>query len=372
MTDDIPTMIFDLGSYKIRAGLATDESPRFIIPSAFPSGAHDFPIGKEIPPSCTPSFAITDGEVEDQDRINFLFASIFDNFFPSDKPEPVDLRIVLTNPPYASKKHMSYIAQATFELLDADSLIMKPPALYSLIQFSLPTCICLDVGYDVTHIVPIQHNFVCAPAVMKSFAAGSALDLFTSADQFGVYNVKTWQEMEQARKKKEEFAFSSLDFEKDLDDENPYPVTCGELLFNPSLFEAATPEDKEPDERISTLMEEPSLAEFIKKSIETCDLQNRGTLWNNIIISGGSSKMKGFRERLKADLEEIAPSEAKVTLRFPEDPILAPWLGEKLSINFSKSEPWLNRSEYEEDPDAVFHKFVQYGLADPNKTEEKK
>ena len=32
-------------------------------------------------------------------------------------------------------------------------------------------------------------------------------------------------------------------------------------------------------------------------------------------------------------LKFIAPPEAKPNLRFPDDPILAPWQGEKLSIN---------------------------------------
>lgn len=372
MTEDIPTMIFDLGSYNIRAGLASDENPRFIIPSAFPSGQHNYSIGKEIPSNCTPSFAIVDGEIEDKDRLDFLFASIFDSIFPADKPEPVDLRIVLTNPPYSSKRHMSYIAQTAFELLAADSIIIKPPALYASTQFSLPTCVCIDIGYDITHIVPIQNNYVCSPAILRSYAAGSALDLFTSVDQFEVYDVKTWGEMEQARKKKEEFAQASLNFEAELEKlEDSYSITCGEMLFNPPLFVAITPEDKEPDERVSSLMEEPSIAQMICKSIEQCDLHNRGQLWNNIIVTGGTSKMKGFRERLKADLVEIAPKEAKPNLRFPDDPVLATWQGEKLVINFSKTEPWLNKSEYEEDPDSVFNKFVQYGIVDPNKLEKK-
>lgn len=376
MTDDVPTMIFDLGSYNIRVGLATDESPRLVIPSAFPAGEHDFPIGKEIPLDKKPSFVISDGEIDDKDRANFLFASIFDNIFPSDQPEPVDLRIVMTNHPYTSKEHMKYIAQTAFELLDADSIIIKPPALYALTQFSLPTCICLDVGYDITHVVPIQDNYVCSPAVLRSYAAGSALDLYTSADQFEVYDVNTWGEMEQARKKKEESAYVSSklqNFKDDLDKiEDVYPIICGEMLFQPNLFEAACPEDKEPDERISSLMEEPSVAEIIKKSIEKCDLHNRGKLWNNIIVTGGTSKMKGFRERLKNELIAIAPPEARPNLRFPEDPVLAPWQGERLSINFSKTEPWLNKLEYEEDPDSVFNKFVQYGFTDPNKKEDEK
>ena len=369
---EIPTMLFDLGSYNIRASLTNDEAPRFVIPSAFPTGEHDFPINKPIPPSCTPSFAISDGEVDNEDRMTYIFASVFDSIFPSDKPEPVDLRVVLTNTPYPSKKHTSYVSQMTFEILTADAIIMKPPALYTLTQFSLPTCICVDVGFDVTHVVPIENNFVSAPAVMRSSAAGSALDLFTAVEKLGINNVTTWEQMEAARKKKEECAYccpNPEQFEKDMEnDATYYSSTCGELLFNPPLFELAVPEDKEPDERISSLIEEPSVAQIISNSIEQCALSNRGTLWKNIIVTGGSTKMKGFRDRLQYELGKI--SKVTPVLRFPDDPVLATWYGQKLCINFSNSEPWFTRLEYEEDPDGVYSKFIQYGLADPNKQEQ--
>ncbi|OHT17589.1 Actin family protein [Tritrichomonas foetus] len=367
-TSDIPTMLFDLGSYNIRASLTTDEKPRFIIPSAFPTGEHDFEIDKPIPPECTPSFAISDGEVDNEDRMTYLFASIFDSIFPSDQPEPIDLRVVLTNAPYPSKKHTSYISQMTFEILQADSIIMKPPALYTLTQFSLPTCICVDVGFDVTHIVPIQDNFVCSPAVMRSTAAGSAVDLYVAVDHLQIENVTTWEQMERARKIKEQVAVVALNYEDEIEDpEKEFPCTCGELLFNTPLFELATPEDQEPDERVATLTEEPTVAALIKKSIEQCDLNMRGKLWQNIIVSGGSTKMKGFRERLLQDLTSISPSTITPKLRFPDDPSLAAWYGQKLCINFSNSEPWFNRLEYEEDPEGVYRKFIQYGIADPNK-----
>lgn len=370
MNESIPTMIFDIGSYNIRAGLATNEQPKFIIPSAFPTGQHNFEINQPIPPECSPSFAITDGEVDNEDRMTYLFASIFDSLFPSDKPEPTELRVALTNTPYTTKSHVSYISQMCFELLSANEIIMKPPALFTLTQFSLPTCICLDVGYDITHIVPIQENYVCSPAVLRSFAAGSALDLFTAVDQFQLHSVDTWEQMEKARICKEEKAYCSLDINSALDkNHNSYPFTCGELLFQPKLFEAASPEDVQtPDERIQTLMEELPIAQFISTSIQNCDMNCRGKLWGNIIVTGGTSKMKGFRERLQAELEKLAPPMIHPHLIFPDDPSLSAWCGAKLCIDFSKAETWLKKEEYEEDPDSVFQKFIQYGYVDPEKS----
>lgn len=359
MIDGSTTIIVDLGSYNIKAGLLTDADPRFIVPSAYPSGTHNFPIDKKIPVNCSPDFVISQGEVTNEDRMNYIFASIFDHIFPSDQPEPCELHFVLNYPPYPTRKHMSYIGQLSFELMEADSIILRPSVYFSQIQFSLPNCICIDIGHDITQVLAIEDYNIFSPSIYKSVCAGSSLDLFTSIDRFNVYKYETWGQTEQARKKKEDLAFSSLNFENELNKNDDYfPIVCGELLFNKKLFEAMVPEGKKPDKSVSTLMDEPSVAEIIKNSIEKCHESKRKLLWNNIIVSGGTSLMKGFRERLKKDLHEIAPSYGRPRLFFPDDAILNSWQGSKW-MNQS-IEDWLEISDYKEDHEVVFNRYVNY------------
>ena len=68
--------------------------------------------------------------------------------------------------------------------------------------------------------------------------------------------------------------------------------------------------------------------------------------------------MKGFRERLKRDLREIAPFNAKPRLFFPENPIVDAWQGGKWMAN--SVENWLNKSDYKEDPAIIFNKCNKY------------
>lgn len=359
MIDFSSTIILDLGSNQIRAGLLNDDYPKYVIPSVFPSSMHNFPIENDIPLNCTPDFAISNGEVNNEDRMTYLFASIFDHFYPSDQPEPTELHFIINSPPNPTRKHMSYIGQTTFEILESDSIILKPSAYYSQIQFSLPDSICIDIGHDITHVVAIENYLIHPPSISKSKVAGSSLDLFTSIDQFNVYKYKTYKQIEQARKRKEEKVFSSLKFDSDIEKiDDYYPFVCGELLFNKKLFEAMTPEGEKIDKKTLALMEEPSVAEIIKNSIQNCNQEKRKILWNNIIVTGGTSLMKGFRERLKVELHKIAPFNAKPRLFFPKDPVIDSWQGGRWMVN--SAENWIDRSEYNEDPQSVFNKFVKY------------
>lgn len=359
MNDFSSTIVLDLGSHNIRAGLLNDILPRFIIPSVFPSNSQKFSIEDDIPLNCTPDFAISNGEVLNRERMTYIFASIFDHLFPSDQPEPTELHFVMNNPPFPTKSYMTYIGQIAFELMEADSIILRPSAYFSQIQFSLPDSICIDIGHDITHVVAIEDYSIYSPSISKSIAAGSSLDLFTSIDQFDVYKYETYQQIEQARKRKEEKSFVSLNFENDLNNnENYFPFVCGELLFNKKLFETMSPEDKKPDKKTTALMMEPSITNIIKKSIENCHPSKQKILWNNIIVRGGTSLMKGFRERLKRDLREIAPFNAKPRLFFPENPIVDAWQGGKWMAN--SVENWLNKSDYKEDPAIIFNKCNKY------------
>ena len=368
MNTDCPILIFDFGSSHIRTGLATQTLPDLSIPSAFPTGQHNYPIDKELPNDFDPSFAITDAEIDDKDRMTYLFASIFDHYFDESKPEPTNLRMVMACAPRSIECSVE-LAQNAFELLGADAIIMKPPAVFSLTTFSIETCLCVDIGYDITNVVPVEHNMICTKGINWTFNAGSALDLFTSRYQMGIDSITNWSQMEEARKLKEANIQVSLNYAdaiNNLSEEDgilEYGLTCGELLFRPKLYEAGISKDGPADTRISTLMEEPGLVKLIDESIKQCDLHNRGDLYNHIIITGGTSKTKGLKDRLLNDLNKITGQYAIPNIFTPDDPINSAWTGAALICQCSsENEQWLTKEEYDEDPNLAYHRFNQYGI----------
>ncbi|KAH0788110.1 Actin family protein [Histomonas meleagridis] len=363
-----PILIFDLGSSHIRTGLATQPLPDIIIPSAFPTGQHNYPIDKPLPDDFDPSFAITDAEIDDKDRMTYLFASIYNHYFDENQPEPTNLKLAFACSPRSIECNLD-IAQNAFELLGADAIIMKPPAVYSLTTFSIETCICIDIGYDITNVIPIEHNMICTKGINWTFNAGSGLDLFASRYQLGIESITKWSQMEQARKIKEDHIQVSLNYSDSIskltDDATTleFGLTCGELLFTPKLYEAGISKDGPADSRISTLMEEPGLAKLISESIQQCDLHNRSDLYNHIIITGGTSRTKGLKDRLLNDLKKMREGIGTVNIFTPDDPVNSAWMGAAVVCQCSpENEQWLTKEEYDEDPNLAYSRFNQYGI----------
>lgn len=362
-----PVLIFDIGSYSIKAGMSNEAKPKYIIPSAFPSGDTKFPIDKEIPMSSPVDLCIVNGEIQNKERFDFIIASIYAEYFPNEDQDPNNLYLMFSNVPYSSHKTINSIAEVAFDILPGEQLLIKPPALFTLAQYPQLTALCVDIGHDITHVVPIEDGFICSTGVARSFSAGSALNYFISSYQLRLDQCTTWQNYSDANKYKIEHAIVSKtcledELNKNLTDDQVTGYTCGELLFSPSLYEAATPEGQQPSERVSSLMECDSIFNLIKHSIENCDMKNKNNLWSNIILTGGSSQIPGLKERLQDKLCAICPPMSTPKITVADDPILSCWQGGTICSQFIDTETWLSKDQYHDDESSVIKTFVQYGI----------
>ena len=379
---DSPALIFDIGGSSIRAGISTSKEPTFVINTAFPIDDIDFPITRELKMEHKIDYVIQRGEFTNEDRMNFIFASVFSHFFPEDQPEPTNMRFVITDHPQTSNKHTKYLLETAYELMSADSVLMKPPALFSSVGCTADqTCLCVDVGHSITYIIPLIDGYVASNSITRSFAAGAALDMFTSSFQLGYSVVDTWEKATKVTKLKHQYSHTELNYD-DIQNEDDslllYGAACGEMLFNPPMFEAAIINNEEEEEEeegasndknaqklqeiVSDLIEEEPIYRLISNCIEQCDISSRSKLWKNIILTGGTTKMKGFVERLNKELNRVSPSTITPKIIVPEDPILACYHGEVTSASIDSGHSWISLDEYEEDPEGVARRFKTYGF----------
>ena len=367
----IPTLVIDFGSDTIKVGMSTSEEPDLIIPNCFPKDNVKFKVTDPIPPDAELDYAIVNGEVANKERINFIFAHIYQHYFPEEKDEPDELRVIFNETPFACKDNIKFLAETVFDLVGATEISIKPQAVYSLALFSINTSICLDIGHDIMQCVPQSQGYVIPHAIQRSFLAGHALDYFTSRAILEEDDVKTYADLKKVREVKESISVpmnlsEAINQVPEEDDDALLRLTCGEILFKPKLIEEAAenPDEPQSDPLISKFMESPTPAEMIKKSIELCDLPYRGELWNNIIITGGATKMKGFRERLEKELAAIKPANVQFHCRYPEDdPTLVTWKGAALSAKFDSKENWLSDDDFKENPNCIFEKFRTFGTS---------
>ena len=79
-------------------------------------------------------------------------------------------------------------------------------------------------------------------------------------------------------------------------DEERYKVP--ECLFNPSLLN----------------MEETGIDKLVYDSISKCDIDLRRELFNNVVLSGGTTLFNNLDIRLKSELENIVPKSVNIKI----------------------------------------------------------
>ena len=104
-----------------------------------------------------------------------------------------------------------------------------------------------------------------------------------------------------------------------------------EILFNPLLKE----------------YEYPGLPEILADSINKTNVDMKKQLYNSILLSGGSMKMKGMKERMHKEIKKLSPKNVKVRLYTPTNPDNCAWIGANIisSMEISK-DMWISQKEW--------------------------
>jgi len=92
-------------------------------------------------------------------------------------------------------------------------------------------------------------------------------------------------------------------------------------------------------------------------SITACEIDVRKELYNNIVMSGGTTMYEGIDTRLASEMTNLAPSAMKIKVVAPPERKFSVWLGGSLLSSLSTfSTMWITRAEYEESGAAIVHR----------------
>lgn len=229
------------------------------------------------------------------------------------------------------------------------------------LRFSTSSChLVVDSGFSFTHVVPVIDGKVFMPGVRRINVGGKLLTNYLKE----IVSYRQWNVMDDTpviNELKEALCYCSLDFDNDLkryhsnrqerkhwvlpdfvrtfegrcredevedveeeeeedasadqqqptrptDDEQALEmgvemITVPEVLFNPSDIG----------------LNQAGLAETIVQAVEACPEELSDAFYANILLVGGNTKFKNFRQRLERDLRSLVPEDFDIELHEPSE-----------------------------------------------------
>lgn len=220
----------------------------------------------------------------------------------------------------------------------------------------------MDVGEGVTHAVPVYEGFALTHSVTRSNVAGRDVtqNLQLQLRRSGLC-FSTTAEADLAKQMKEELcyltpaALTDEQAEKDarVASKAQYKLPDGQVislsseryeapnvLFDPTLFGS----------------EEPGAADILVNSIRKSDIDLRPKLYSQVVLAGGSTLIKGFGERVLAEVRSRAPAHTRIRISAPPDRIHSAYVGGSILASLATFQTlWVSRDAYEERGSAVLH-----------------
>ncbi|KAG9255672.1 actin family [Emericellopsis atlantica] len=371
-------VVLDNGSGTIRAGFAGGEMPDTYFPAFVGRPKHlrvlagalegDVFIGKhaenEMRGLLKIKYPLAHGIVTDWDDMERIWEYVYSDAL---KTMSEDHPVLLTEPPLNPRSNRDTAAQILFETFNVPTLHTAMQAILSLYASGRTTGIVLDSGDGVSHAVPVYEGFSVQNSIRRIDVAGrDVTEYLQMLLRKSGHVFHTSAEKEIVRLIKEQLSYVAHDPRKEerewfgpkhseskmgeykLPDGNKLKVgaerfRAPEILFDPEIIG----------------LEYPGLHQIVVDSISRADLDLRKSLYSNIVLSGGSTMIKGFPDRLLSEVQKLAPKDMRLKIFAPPERKFTTWIGGSILAQLSTfKKMWVTIDDWHEDPDCIHAKFI--------------
>ena len=369
-----PHIIIDNGSGYLKAGFAGEDGPRAKFPAIVGrpkvpgimvgSEQKDYFVGSQANEKrgiLILEYPIEHGMVENWDNMEKIWDHTFANEL---RVAPEEHNVMLTEAPMNPKVNREKMTQIMFDTFNVPGLYIAIQAVLSLYSAGKFTGIVCDSGDGVSHLVPIFDGYALPHSILRVNLAGRDLTayLVKILSERG-HHFTSSAESEIIKDLKEKLCYVALDFDEEMaqsksgtSKEATYEMPdgsvitlgserfrCPEVLFKPSLIGK----------------EFTGIHDQTYQSIQKSDVDVRKELYQNIILSGGTTLFPGLPERLTKEVQKLAPQNisSKVKVICPKERYYSVWIGGSILASIPTfSSMWITKEEYQEAGPSIVHR----------------
>ncbi|KAI3389810.1 hypothetical protein SNEBB_007933 [Seison nebaliae] len=289
---------------------------------------------------------------------------------------PEEYPVLISEAPLNPPNNREKMVEIFFEHFNVPATYIAIQAVLSLYAAGRTSGIVLDSGDGVTHTVPIYEGYSLSTAIERHDVAGRDLTFFlqkllsnkggqfvSTSDREIVCNIKEelcyvaknfdaemnfYKQLSKTHKssKVAQDQFDTIERTYELPDGETIEVgterfTIPEALFQPYLIG----------------QEAPGIHSMIFNSIKRIEMDLRRTMYENIVLSGGSTLFPNLPERLQSELSQLIPKTVQTRIVASPQRKFSVWIGGSIlsSLN-SFQQLWIKKSEYEEEGPSIVHK----------------
>jgi actin-related protein len=371
--DDARAVVCDNCSGMVKAGFSGEDAPRVVFPSivgrpkpgmnvAMVGGApKNHYIGDDAQARrgvLTIDYPLEHGIVTNWDDMELIWHHAFYNEL---RVDPEKSNVLLTEAPMNPKANREKMTQIMFETFNVPGMYVGVQGVLSLYSAGRTTGLVVDSGDGVSHTIPIYEGFSMPHAVGRINLAGRDLTEYMQKllMESGVTLAST-AEREIVRDIKEKTCYVALDFDEEMKKQNdPSMETqfelpdmkvirvgsqrfrCPEALFKPHLV---------------GLGDADGYTQLVMKSIAKCDIDVRKDLFENVVLSGGTTMFPGLPERLTKELVAAGPAGLQPRVIAPPERKYSVWIGGSILSSLATFQSmWVQKAEYDENGVNIVH-----------------